>query len=193
MASSLINFLEKDRRKTVLYYFCSSFNPKGNDISHILRCLTAQLLRQHRILAAHIHKEYIEKGQTPSVSRLKGLLCDLQRGTSELYICVDGIDECADKDQAQIILGLTPLVQPQDTGSNCKILFASRDIRAISKHLKKYTTVALTQERRFIESAIQSYVHDSLLRLRDQGQFKEQQKDLIDRVEHDLVVKAEGL
>lgn len=192
LASSIIRMLEDHTGGTVLYYFCSSFSLHGNELNHILKCLTTQLVRRNQGLCAYIHKEYIEKGWSSSTSKLKSLISYLLNGLEETRICVDGVDECAETDQSQVILGLLPLARPQESGGRCKILFTSRDIRSISRHLAKYPTMALSAERSFIEPAIRNFVHESLPDFPDQVAYEGHQ-DMVNRIEQDIVAKAEGL
>lgn len=117
----------------------------------------------------------------------------LLSGVKEVRICIDGADELAEKDQSNIISGLLPLAQGSILGTLCKMLFTSRDIRPISKHLAKHVTIALSEERMSIEPAISIYIKDSLADFREQMTGMGRQHDLVDRIEHDLVVKAEGL
>ena len=162
----------------------------------MLRCLIAQLVRKDRALSAYVHGEYIGRGCSPTTSRLKTLIFQLLSGVEESRICIDGVDECAEKDQAQILGGLLPLAQPSTSTidpPSCKILFTSRDIRSISRHLKKNTTVALSEERRFVDASIKSFIHDELQVFRNETELVGQQEQIVDGVKHELVSRAEGL
>ena len=193
LASSLMAFLEQNTsERTVLYYFCSSFAPQINELSCIYKCMIAQLVRKDWALSACAHKEYVERGLSPTTVRLKTLLCQLLSVTNRSYICVDGIDECTAKDQTQIINGILSLVQPSAADANRKALFTSRDIRTISKHLKTFTTVALSEQRNFVDAAIKSYVRDHLTNFRDQMENVGSSIDLVPKIEHELVSRAEG-
>ena len=164
----------------------------GNELSHLLKCLTVQLVRRNRPLSAYIHKEYIERGLSPSVARLKTLIARLSSATRELRICIDGVDECAEKDQTQIISAILPLVQQSASNTLCKVLFATRDTRPLARHLAKFATISLTEERSLIDPAIKGLVQASLPSLSRQIGDDSPQNDLIARIEHDLVTKAEG-
>ena len=174
----------------MLYYICNSFSLQNSDISHILKCLTAQLVSKNQGLSAFVHKEYIQKGLSPSVARLKALISNLISSTKDVRIVIDGLDECLDKDQSNIVTSLLPFTQT--TSTICKLLFTSRDLRLISRHLKKHLTVALSDERLFIENGIKSYVEDSLSSFQDQLESLGQDKDLVTRIQHDLTAKADG-
>ena len=195
LASSMIQSLKRQTGVTVLYYFCGSLSSEGSEVSVVLRCLIAQLIRNDRALSSYVHEEYIGKGCSPTTARLKALICRLLSGVKESRICIDGVDECADKDQNQILGALLPLVQSTTmaTGACCKILFTSRDIRSISRYLKKHPTVALNEERRSVDAAIDAFIHDKLQAFRNEIENVGQQQDLVDGVERELVSRAEGL
>ena len=187
-----MHFLEQHSEKVVLYYFFSSFDPEGNNVGHMLKCLTAQLVQRHQDLSAYIHKEYIEKCLSPTVARLKTLLFQLVASSKDVRICIDGLDECAKKDQASIILSLLPFINTPAAGTVCKILLTSRDIQSISKHLKERVTISLSEERQFIDPAIKYYIQESTNSLQGQLENLGQQEDLVARIQNELVAKADG-
>ena len=143
-------------------------------------------------MSAYVYRDYIERGLAPSTARLKTLISHLSSAIKDLRICIDGIDECSGKHQVQIISGVLPLAQLPASNTVCKVLFASRDIGSLSKHLAKYTTICLTEERSAIEPAIKGLISESLPRLEGKLNALDQNDDMFARIEHDLVAKAEG-
>jgi hypothetical protein len=187
----IIRFLQQDKHSTILYYFCTYDSSRPNNCSHILRSLTAQILRSNRDLAVFVYDNYIRPGHTSSILQLKKLIPTLLSSIPSVRIIIDGLDEFEQKDQSQILNDLVHFASTQNSNAICKILFASRDIPTIARHLSKRITVSLNEERESITQGIRSYVSHKLREIR--VNFGAMIGDeVIARIECDLIEKAEG-
>jgi hypothetical protein len=116
------------------------------------------------------------------MTQLKELLPNLTKATSETRIIIDGLDECEDRDQTQILKELMKL-----GGNRCKILISSRDYGDIGKIPRKKKTLAFRDRRNDINKDIQLYVTQTLAGLRER--FGDQ---IIDEIKRVVVEKADG-
>ena len=187
----IIRFLQQDKHSTILYYFCTYDSSRPNNCSHILRSLTAQILRSNRDLAVFVYDNYIRPGHTSSILQLKKLIPTLLSSIPSIRIVIDGLDEFEQKDQKQILSDLIPFASAQNSNAVCKILFASRDIPTIAGHLSKRTIVSLNEEREPVTQGIRSYVSHRLgeIRLNFGAKIGD---EVMDGVERNIIEKAEG-
>ncbi|KAK2802065.1 hypothetical protein FQN51_004975 [Onygenales sp. PD_10] len=192
LTSVMVRSLENDPVFTVLYYFCSYYSTQNNKSSHILRSLTAQILRRNVDLSSYVYDEYIKNGLSPSLRQLKRLLPVLLSAVNHVRLVIDGIDEFPEKDQKQIISDLIPLACVAATGAECKLLFSSRDIQPISRTLARQRTVSLSDERKAIDGAIKSFIRDNLTDATPHFRGKGLES-IIDTVEEELIQKANGM
>jgi hypothetical protein len=192
LSSTIIRFLQQDKRSIVLYYFCNYYSSSSSKSSHILRSLAAQILRCSKDLSGYVYDEHICQGLTSSIPQLKKLIPTLLSSIPSVRIIVDGLDEFEQKDQNQVLNDVIPFASTSDTGAVCKVLIASRDINPISRHLSKRSTVSLTRERAVIDAAIQSFVEHSLIDIRQNLSDTNIDDSIMVEVEQGLIKKADG-
>ena len=192
LSSMIIRLVQQHKQSTVLYYFCNYQSLSFNKSSHILRCLTAQLLRSNKDLAAYVYDEYIRQGLNSSTLQFKRLIPTLLSSLPSVRIVIDGLDEFDRIHHDQILKDLLPFASARNAESICKILFTSRDIVPISKHLVKYSKICLSDERGSIDVAIQSFIKDSLVDIRHNLDDRRVGSLEMGKIEQDLIEKAEG-
>ena len=78
---------------------------------------------------------------------------------------VDGIDECGQDDQDEIIEDLLRIKGP--TAGACKLLLSSRKHRSISRWLQSKPTIRLDDHTDNVNSTISSFIRPRLHSLRD--------------------------
>jgi hypothetical protein len=116
------------------------------------------------------------------MTQLKELLPNLIKATLSTRIITDGLDECEDKDQKQILQELMKLC-----GDRCKVLISSRDGGHIGKVLRKKKTLAFRDRRSDVDRDIRLYASHTLAGLREE--FGD---DIIEEIEQAVVKKADG-
>ena len=162
LCSHVISSLRAARKSTTLYYFCNSYHGDRNLCATIFRTLILQLVRGNVDFASHISDDYIAKCLSCSMAQLKALLPTLLNATVSTRIIVDGLDECEDKQQRQVLQELLKL-----SGDRCKLLISSRDGGSISKILKKKRRIALGDCRADVDADIRLYTSQALTELRE--------------------------
>lgn len=117
------------------------------------------------------------------MTQLKELLLNLLKASSNTIIILDGLDECEDKCQKQILQEVMKL-----GGEHCKILISSREGGHISKTLRKRKTLALKDQKNEIDRDIRLYATQTLAGLREK--FAD---DIVKEIQQRVVEKADGV
>jgi Cdc6-like AAA superfamily ATPase len=124
------------------------------------------------------------------LGKTKELLANLLRSLKTTYILLDGLDECADKDQKQILMELSNLIpadsKAKENSPKLKILVCSRETKEIARKLNKVPQISLTNEDRYVSQDIASFVKSSLAELKDRFQ-----NNTVDEIQDIVVKKAD--
>lgn len=113
------------------------------------------------------------------------MLKEIMSSIGPTRIVLDGLDECDESVQSELIVALTEV--QRSAGDKCKLLVSSRDEPHIDRALRRKTVVSLKGET---DQAIQRYIRQSVNDLRDC--FQDLDAGLIDRIEQRLHSKANG-
>jgi hypothetical protein len=188
----MVQFLRQDNQNTCLVYFCSYLSSGPDNCVRVLRSLVGQLLRTNQELASLIFDDYIVQGVTASASLLRKVIPHLLSTITSTRIIIDGLDEYSEKDQKQVLLDVLPFASSNTTQGICKILISSRDVRPIFRALSNKPTLSLAEEDKAIRGAIQSFVHENLLKIQTNLEDVAVEDQLISGIEEKLVLKANG-
>jgi hypothetical protein len=176
----------------VAYFYCDYKDPETHKPVNILGSLLQQLASRDehtfsraKALYAQHHPEGKPSSQaTPE--QLRDVILDISKSLENVLIIVDGLDECSDaRPVVDFLKSLTGLA-----GTNTKVLFASRDERAIRERLQKeYVEVSIAARsedlKRYVLAEVQTRMDQDRLRIR-QNELKEY---IVER----LVEKADGM
>lgn len=182
LCSHILSSFKNAGNSTNLYYFCNSHSDSRDLCGTIFRTLALQLIRENIELVSYVSDNYAARGLTCSMTQLKELLPNLIKATLATRIIIDGLDECEDKDQKQILQELMKLC-----GDRCKVLISSRDSGHIGKTLRKKKTLAFRDRRGDIDRDIRLYASQALAGLREE--FGD---EIIEEIEQAVVKKADG-
>jgi Cdc6-like AAA superfamily ATPase len=185
LSTYMIKRMQEEQGFTTAYHICNSYTTGKNLLAEILRSITVQFLRSNLELAPFIFENYANKGLAPSIVRLRKLLPELVATLTSIRVIVDGLDEYPVSDQRIILTELLTL--SKSSGGQCKILFSNREGQQINKLLKDRATISLKDQSVDVNKDIEAYVHAKLEDFR--GPFDDR---LIDRIEHQVVSKADG-
>lgn len=172
---------------------CTDSQSESRQCRTLLQALAWQLVRDHQHLCAAVNIEFINQGsQRSSKPQIRRLLEVALSSYPSVRIIIDGLDECDDKQQEEILEEMIGLARPSNSSSICKILISSQDIRTIFRKLQNRTNIDLSREHVAIQTAISSFVraqveHSPLFRATD-GLDKEE----LQNVEQTLINKADG-
>ena len=141
ICSLIILNLQTQNGRSPLYYFCGQKSSGGDSCALVLRTLANQLLQQNRDLAPLVQQKYLAKGSSKSSPALKRLLKETLSSVKSTHIILDGIDECNEAVQRDVLLALAEI--QRDVGHHCKLLVSSRDEPLIKRSILKKTHVSL--------------------------------------------------
>ncbi|KAF4546252.1 uncharacterized protein LTHEOB_4249 [Lasiodiplodia theobromae] len=187
----------QDQGSKVFYYLCSYQDNATETHFRILRSIAAQIIQSNPDLAEYVHDKYVITRTTQTQSKFKDLLTDLLSGIPSSRLVIDGIDECEPEEQKFIIQEFSRLTSQGGSAHICKVLFSSRDIPTVSRHLRtkksKASELPLAREEIAVRAAIKSVVDKRLLDLQDDWDEIDPDPEIVKRVKHELVEKANGM
>ena len=186
LCSSLVDHLQEQQKVSFGYYFCR-FSPNGADTCvEVLRVMVAQLVKSQPDMLPHIHQNYVDKALNPSLKVMKELLAQVLSGLPSSRIVLDGVDECHEAQQKEILSTLLSL--QKNAPNSCKLLISSRvDEGYIKSVLRQMPSIRLKDHN---SEAISLFVDQNVAELSDI--FDSLEDDLLDRIRRELCSKAGG-
>ena len=168
------------------YYFCRYSDTSPDTAVQIMRSIAAQLVRSLPDIVPYVHQHYIGKALYPSPKLMRKLLREVLAGTDCCRIVLDGIDECDEAQQREVLSTFLDL--QQNAANSCKMLFASRnDENHIKNLLRKSTVVPMKGQT---DDAIRLFVNSKVAELTDK--FESLNDIALDRIRYRLSSKADG-
>ena len=170
---------------TVIYYFCPHLQASQTQVSDVLRSFATQLLAGNASLAPYILETFASNGQKPTKRNLGTIIEKMISSLPSLRIVVDGLDECLQDDQDEIMEDLLRIKGPAPGA--CKLCISSRKHRSISRWLHSKPTIRLDDNTDNVKSTISSYIRPRLRSLRDNFS-----PAIVDSLGNRLLEKANG-
>jgi hypothetical protein len=105
----LISFVVETLRKIpsthVLFFYCKDSDSNRDSFSAIARALIGQVVIQEPSLLAYIFRESSNSGERPprAIKPLQKLLDISLRSMSNIYVVIDGLDECIPREKNIIV------------------------------------------------------------------------------------------
>ncbi|KAK4964636.1 hypothetical protein LTR28_003652, partial [Elasticomyces elasticus] len=127
----------------------------------------AQLVRGKPELSTYVYDAYLSRGCNPSISQLKQMIPELLDGITSARLVIDGLDESPQKEHGAILTQVLQLTSKSTGANTVKLAIISQDVPSISKIMSKKSTISLKEAADMTNDAIQRYVHESLIKLRD--------------------------
>lgn len=181
--------------RVVAYFFCTYRNPESLSPVAILSTLAVQLARQDERAFELLAKYHDDQRSThslpgdPAIEGLTAVLMNMSPLFEQIYIIVDGLDECGSQTEASV-QSLLSLALSGDHHQNINLVLASRNELAISEQLKEHFEYleieAHTEDvQPYVSSELDSRISSNKLRIRD--------LTLKDHVMTELVERAKGM
>ncbi len=168
------------------YYFCRYSVTSIEATVLIMRSIAAQLVRCQPDIVPYVHQHYIDTALHPSPKLMRKLLREVLAGIDCCRIVLDGIDECDEMQQREVLSTFLDL--QQNAADSCKILFASRnDESHIKALLRKNMIIPMKGQT---DDAIRLFVNSKIAELTDK--FESLDDILLDRIRYRLSSKADG-
>ena len=142
LATFVVETLLQETHSQVLYFFCKAGDPEKRTALRVVRTLLAQLLRSDIVLSEVIEEIYYNSGHLVAesltdVRAALGLVLQASHA-ADIYVIVDGLDECQDNlELTQILLEVSS--NAAITRKALHLMFCSRDHADILSGLKHHS------------------------------------------------------
>ncbi|KAH0288049.1 hypothetical protein KCU62_g5459, partial [Aureobasidium sp. EXF-3399] len=130
-------------------------------------------------------------GKEPSGVTNNGLFANITRPYQQIFIVIDGLDECPEERRSPILDFIVEVSSRTD--SNINFFVSSREETDISARFKYLNALIIELETRKITADIQSYVRDEALRLRSESRLCVRDDALFAEIVLKLVEKSNGM
>jgi hypothetical protein len=159
-------------------------------VEYFLGAIVRQLMERKLTIPDQVRSLYENhhgKETKPTCQDYVDLLQLLAREFLEVYVVIDALDECVDKNGHIIWSGL--LFKLKSTVSNLRLLYTSRDIEDIAGILTGSTRIEIRASEVDIEAYVQAQIKttESLLHI------CEQHAELQNTIPRAIASKAEGM
>lgn len=151
---------------TIVYYYCDSSDPRSLKLENILGTMIRQLLETiviSEILERQIERYFRPQARVATEEELFTLLLDAAQNYSNIYILIDGLDECNKEDLSKVLPMISQLLQ--STRPIFKIALFSREESTIANAVKNYPRVRVSSDKisldlsTFIKETVESMVN----------------------------------
>lgn len=176
----------------VVYYYCDYADQRTLHTDHILGSLLKQLLSKHDIpnqIETQLLQIYAGGCRSPAENALSDILCSVVTLFSNVYIVLDGLDEC----EKPVWMAMLRVFEHLETlgHSIVKIFITCVEEGSVSHYLTNYPCLRLSPAvmnediTSFVTSSVSSKIERGDLRIRN----PKLQQDIIS----ELLLKANGM
>ena len=184
--SSIVDEVRSSSPKaTVAFFYCKYNNVLRNSYQEIVKSLIAQLLYNDDDCLRYLYdKAVTSRERHPSTrSVLEDLIVTMAQLHRNLFIGIDGVDECEPSERRCILSLVHNLLKLSDTELDLKVFLASCTEKDIEESLQLSTHLALKPHH--LDSDIRSYIDIRSIELGEAFSFNEE------RV-HEVACKVAG-
>lgn len=191
----MVEFLERDlpiRGVALAFVYCNHKEKLSQTIEYFVGAIVRQLVERKAIIPEYVRTLYGNhrgKGTNPTLAEYLELLQSLAKECSEVYIVIDALDECVEKNGQPIWSNLIKKLQASIV--NLNLLYTSRDmeIRDTAGIFRNSTVIPI----RATETDIRTYAREQLQSNDDLLQFCQQDPSLQEDILQAIVSKAEEM
>ncbi|KAF7511786.1 hypothetical protein GJ744_003517 [Endocarpon pusillum] len=179
---------------TMAYFFCDNKVDKRRTSTAILRGLMVQILRQRPELFEKVEADYnlMQHKLAESFDTLarifKEMICSDEVG--ELYLLIDGLDECEDQSRFEILLTIKELYVegPWTRKHKSRLILTHRPPAAMYEWFQdEQHTMRVTSAK--IDNDLATFINESIEKLSQNRQWS---KSLKEKVKKELKTRAGG-
>jgi hypothetical protein len=167
--------------------FCSYKAQVDQSAPNLFAAVLKQLVQGRPDIAApvmHMHDHHSKRGSKPSLDELTQALLSTCSSYSTVYIVIDALDECSNRDgvRRQLIDKMHDL----QAGRNVRLLFTSRFIADVTQYFQSYPRL----EVRASEEDVRRFVAARIPRLPN---FIQRDEELKNEVQTKVVEAVDGM
>ena len=174
--SSIIEKIKSDISEAqVIYYYCSYNDPSKKSFSNITKCFLSQLLALNPTCSQYLYDNLIGifNPHSSSTNTLwKSLLENLALHHEQLFIGIDGLDECEGSERKQLLSTIHGINNAAGHSKNVRIFLTSRKEKDIRDMLSSATTLDIRPHH--IEKDIAYYVRGRVSELGKKFELSEE-------------------
>lgn len=147
------------KEAAIAFYYCDFSDPKSLEVPTIFGTILRELLEN--IVIPDALEQQLDRFCRPSLrttgnTELNSILCETINYFSEVYIFIDGLDECGHDEQVTVLSMINQL--GQSSKSVVKILITSREEHTIATSLKLFPHLQLAAD--WNSSDIATYIEE---------------------------------
>lgn len=184
LTSRLIAVMREMDRHNVVFFYCKDEDKLRNSLAAILKGFISQLLTINSGVLSYLYDECAKSREVTieSLPALKSLITIAVDCGEPLWLIVDGLDECEQKERRKVLNWMLPLLKSEDRPSNLRLLKVSRDEGDIGARLSKAPWITL-HDLAAHSNEIRVYTSRKLMKIQKKFQLsKEEAKELSDRI-----------
>ncbi|KAF1937062.1 hypothetical protein EJ02DRAFT_357676 [Clathrospora elynae] len=179
MAATVVNYIENNvlnasASTNLAYIFCDYKSEEEQSVDQLLGCLLQQLIQSNHELAGPLialHEAHAERKSFPSADEIAGILQAVISKHTDVYIVVDAIDECPQKNRKRRRL-LSALQNLQVKTDVLHLLVTSRLSPDVAEAFKDAPTIEVEAHTDDVRRYVRGRFEDFKARLNDDWQAK---------------------
>ena len=178
--SNVIDFLSSrvdNKSSTIAFYYCAFSDIVTLQTVSILGTILKQLLLPKSSLLdtlnSALSSTFENVSRSPDRKELTKLLGSVLEAYSQVYVIIDGLDECEKNVQQDVLYAINEIVQiPEHT---VKVWVSNREDAEIKNTLKAYSCLYISEANvtgdiaNYVEASVKSRLSDGDLLIRDPG------------------------
>ena len=194
--SNVINFLscKVDNKSSVIaFYYCTFSDVVTLQTVSILGTILKQLLLPKSSLLDTLRSELSSAFQsgsgTPDRVELAILLNQVLKAYSEIYVIIDGVDECEKNVQNDILYAIEDMIELNQC--TVKVWISSREDTDIMNGLRKYPSIHIAETK--VTGDIENYVQTAVKSKLQSGELFIRDQTLEEEIISTLTTKSQGM
>jgi len=153
------------------YFYCRYNDPLRNNYEAIAKGLISQLLKSNHNCLQYVFDVVLKSGERHASTKklFPEMLSNMVLCYDQVFIGIDGLDECEPAERKQTLSLLHSLLTPLENVSKVKILLSSCAEKDIERSIRPCKNLQLKPQ--YLSIAIESYVRMRLAKLNERFRF----------------------
>jgi hypothetical protein len=171
------------------FVYCKYNDPQRSSFEEIMKSLIAQLVQNNQNCIDYLYAFALKSGERHAKTKktFTQMLCSVVQCYDQVFLGIDGLDECELEERKQTIAALQLLLQTPEQDSKVKIILCSCAEKDIERALRGCHPLDLKSQ--CLSPAIRSYVRTRLTSLNRSFKFS---KSTIEGIVDKIASRSEG-
>ena len=173
----------------VVYFYCKESDPSRRSFNEIARSLIGQLLTLNPACLDYLYEITLKSGERIPISKhlCKDILKSLTANHENLFIGIDGLDECEESERRHVLDLLHCILKNSSTKRNLRVLLTSRKEKDIGESIG--SAIRLEIKPHHLERDIKHYVQIRISELSKKFSLSMIEKE---RISEDVAKRSNG-